>query len=402
MLSAIVWEWVDLAVRWLHVIAGIAWIGSSFYFVHLDASLKRRDGLPDGAGGEAWQVHAGGFYHMVKYMVAPTRMPDELTWFKWEAYTTWLSGFALLVLVYYFGAELYLIDPAVLDLPPWGGVLISLAGLALGWLVYDRLCKSALGDDDNRLAAVGFVFLVALAWLFTLLLSGRGAYVQMGALVGTMMVANVFFIIIPNQRKVVTSLLAGETPDPGLGRRAKQRSMHNNYLTLPVVFLMISNHYPLAFASDWNWVIFALVLVVGAMIRHFYNVRHTGRPSPWWTWGVASAGMLLIVWLSTLQPTIEAEAGEAAVDVDPVEVENVVLGYCSMCHARQPLWEGVVVPPKGVLLETPEQIRLHARQIYLQAVLTDAMPPPVVAELDPDSRRLLAAWYEAGAPMPAR
>lgn len=404
-MGGILWEWIDLATRWLHVVAGIAWIGSSFYFVHLDASIKKGPELPRGAGGEAWQVHGGGFYHMVKYLVAPDRMPDVLTWFKWEAYATWLSGFGLLVIVYYFSAELYLIDAAVLDLPVWGAVLMSVLGLALGWLVYDRMCKSPLGNDDNRLAAVGFVFLVVLAFLFTLIFSGRGAYMQMGALVGTMMVANVFFVIIPNQKKVVETLVAGDEPDPRLGKEAKQRSMHNNYLTLPVLFLMISNHYPLAFASRFNWLIFAVVLVVGALIRHFYNERHAGRPNPWWTWGVATVGMLLIVWLSTAQPALDAvetaQAAEVAepASVDPVEVENIVLGYCSMCHAEEPLWEGMAVAPKGVLLDTPDRIRRHAREIYLQAVLTDAMPPGSIADLAPEDRRILGAWYEAGAPM---
>ena len=401
-MAAIVWEWLDMSTRWLHVIAGIAWIGSSFYFVHLDSSIRRREGLPAGAGGEAWQVHGGGFYHMTKYLVAPERMPEDLTWFKWEAYATWLSGMALLVVIYYFGAELYLIDRHVLDLPVWGAVVISLVGLALGWLVYDGLCKSPLGRNDVQLAAAGFVFLVALAFVFTLIFSGRGAYMQMGSLIGTMMVANVFLVIIPNQKKVVADLIAGRTPDPSLGQQAKQRSLHNNYLTLPVLFVMISNHYPLAFASRWNWVIFALVLVVGAVIRHFYNERHAGRPNPWWTWFVATAGMLLIVWLSTAAPVGEAataEAGVAASEIDVVEVENVVLSRCSMCHAEEPFWEGIVAPPKGVMLDSAERIRQHAADIHLQSVLTHAMPPGNVTELEPAERALLAAWYAAGAPL---
>jgi uncharacterized membrane protein len=394
--------WVDFSVRWLHVIAGIAWIGSSFYFVHLDSSLKRRGGLPDGAGGEAWQVHGGGFYHMIKYLVAPARMPDELTWFKWEAYTTWLSGFALLIIIYYFGAELYLIDNHVLALPVSGAVAISILGLIVGWAVYDLLCRSQLGHNDSALATAGFVFLVALAYAFTLVFSGRGAYMQMGALIGTIMAANVLMIIIPNQKKVVADLIAGRTPDPKLGEQAKQRSLHNNYLTLPVVFLMISNHYPLAFASRWNWVILALVLVVGAVIRHFYNERHAGRPNPWWTWGVAGAGMLLIVWLSAATPPVEAGNAQAVATpgpIDVVEVENVVLSRCSMCHAEQPLWEGMAAPPKGVMLDTPERIRQHAGPIHMQAVLTHAMPPGNVTEIEPAERALLGAWYDAGAPM---
>jgi uncharacterized membrane protein len=397
-MDLVLWEWVNLLLRWTHVIAGIAWIGSSFYFVHLDSSLKRPEGLPPKASGEAWQVHGGGFYHMVKYMVAPDRMPAELTWFKWEAYATWLSGAALLVVIYYFGAELYLIDPAVMALPGWAAVLVSLVGIALGWIVYDLLCKSPLGRDDVRLAAVGFVFLVVLAWVYTWIFSGRGAYMQMGTVIGTIMVANVAHLIIPNQKKVVADLIAGRTPDPSLGAAAKQRSMHNNYLTLPVLFLMISNHYPLTFAARFNWLILALILVVGAIIRHFYNTRHKGLPSPWWTWGVAAAGVLLIIWLSSIRP---AEVEAAALPADPVSfaaVEEVVIGRCSMCHMSEPVWEGIGSPPKGVMLDTPERIRAHARDIYLVAARTTAMPPANVSEITPEERRLLAAWVEAGSP----
>lgn len=391
------WEWLDLAVRWLHVIAGIAWIGSSFYFIALDLSLKKREGLPEGAGGEAWQVHGGGFYNMVKYLVAPVRMPDQLTWFKWEAYTTWLSGFALLVLVYYLQAELYMIDAAVMDLTPWTAVAISVAGLALGWIVYDLLCKSPLGNNDTVLALIGFVFLVAISYGFTLLFSGRGVYMQMGALIGTMMVANVFVIIIPNQRKVVADLIAGKQPDPKLGMQAKQRSLHNNYLTLPVIFVMISNHYPLSFASKWNWLILAIVLVMGALIRHFFNTKHKGGKEPWWTWGAAALGLAAIVWLSA-QPATPLEEATLPEGYEMAEVENVVLSRCSMCHAAEPLWEGIAVAPKGVLLETPEQIRAHARAIETQVVRTHAMPPGNITWMEAEERQLLAAWLAAGAP----
>ena len=394
MFEVVLWEWLDLVVRWLHVIAGIAWIGSSFYFVHLDLSLRRRDGLPEGAAGEAWQVHGGGFYNMVKYLVAPARMPDRLTWFKWEAYTTWLSGMALLVLVYYLAAELYMIDPGVLALAPWQAVAASLAGLALGWLVYDLLCRSPLGGNDAALAAVGLAFLTALAWGFAQVFSGRGALMQMGALIGTIMVANVFFVIIPGQRKVVAALVAGAAPDPELGRRGKQRSLHNNYLTLPVIYAMIGNHYPLTFAGRWSWLILAIVLVIGAVVRHFFNQRHKGAASPWWTWAVALAGMAAIVWLSA-EPASRAEAAARA---EGPAVAEVILSRCSMCHAAEPVWEGIAVPPKGVVLETPAQIRRHARGIDLQAVRTHAMPPGNITEISEAERALLAAWIADGAP----
>ena len=388
-MDLVLWEWLSLAVRWLHVIAGIAWIGSSFYFVHLDLSLARRDGLPAGAYGEAWQVHGGGFYNMVKYMVAPARMPDHLTWFKWEAYATWLSGIGLMVIVYYFSSRLYLIDANVLALSPQQAITISIGGLAVGWLVYDLMCKSPLGRNDTALALLGFAFLTVLAWAFTKVFSGRGAYMQMGALIGTIMVANVFMIIIPNQRRVVADLIAGRTPDPRLGAAGKQRSVHNNYLTLPVVFVMISNHYPLAFATRFNWLILALVMIMGALIRHFYNSRHKGLPSPWWTWGVSAACGIAIVWLSAI-PGVQVK--RAASPVKFADAEEVVTTRCSMCHAAQPVWDGIGSPPKGVMLDNSDRIREHAAQIVINSVATNAMPPGNITDISPEERGILAAW----------
>ncbi|TWA78321.1 putative membrane protein [Azospirillum brasilense] len=392
-MEPIVWEWVNFLVRWLHVITAIAWIGSSFYFIHLDLSLRRRDGLPNGVAGEAWQVHGGGFYNMMKYTVAPPELPEKLTWFKWEAYATWLSGFCLLSVLYYHGAALYMIDPAVLDIPWWGAVLLSLGALGLGWHVYDRLCKSPLGKDDVKLAAAGFVFLVLVAWGLSHLFSGRAAMLHVGALIGTMMSANVFRIIIPNQTKAVAAMKAGQVPDPALGKQAKQRSLHNNYLTLPVVFLMISNHYPLAFGTRYSWVIVAVVLVVGAVIRHFFNSRHAGKPAPWWTWAVAAAGVAVIVGLSAAGARTESAAAAPA-RVEFAQVEEVVLSRCSMCHAAQPVWEGIGVAPRGVTLDSAEAIGRHAPQIRVWAALSDAMPPGNVTGITPEERRLLAAWTD--------
>ncbi|MEQ1614354.1 MAG: urate hydroxylase PuuD [Hyphomicrobiaceae bacterium] len=391
MLELILWEWLSFAVRWVHVIAGIAWIGSSFYFVHLDLSLVKREGLPAGAHGEAWQVHGGGFYNMVKYLVAPARMPEHLTWFKWEAYATWLSGMGLLVVVYYFASRLYLIDQSVMALSPMQAIAISVGGLVLGWIVYDGLCKSPLGRNDTTLALVGYVFLVALAWGFTKVFSGRGAYMQMGALIGTIMVANVAMVIIPNQRRVVADLIAGKSPDPRLGAIGKQRSLHNNYLTLPVVFVMISNHYPLSFASRFNWLILALVMIIGAVIRHFYNRRHKGLPSPWWTWGVSAVCGIAIIWLSTF-PAVSIK--RAAGIVTFAQAEELVISRCSMCHAAQPVWEGIGSAPKGVMLDTPERIKAHVGQIWLNSVQTHAMPPGNITELSAEERGVLAAWIE--------
>ena len=389
----ILWIWGETFLRWLHVIAAMAWIGSSFYFIHLDLSLKQRPGLPPEAYGEAWQVHGGGFYNMVKYLVAPARMPEELTWFKWEAYATWFSGLALLVVVYYFGAELYLIDKSVLGLSPLTASLLSIAGLVAGWVIYDLICRSPLGRNEMALAIIGFVMLVAFAFLFTRVFSSRGAFMQMGALIGTIMAANVLMVIIPGQRKVVADLIAGRKPDPIHGQRGKQRSLHNNYLTLPVVFVMIGNHYPLAFATRWNWLILALVLIIGAVIRHFYNVRHKGDPSPWWTWGVAAACAILIVWLSTQGPAKGKRAdGVGVTRVAFKQVDDIVTNRCSMCHAAEPVWLGIPAPPKGVLLDTPERIRLRARDIAEQAVWSSAMPPSNVTDMTFAERQVLAAW----------
>ncbi len=388
-------EWLSLIVRWLHVIAGIAWIGSSFYFIHLDLSLKSRSNLPEGVKGDAWQVHGGGFYHMVKYLVAPSQMPDELTWFKWEAYTTWLSGFALMVIVYYLGADLLLVDRTVLDIDPRTAIALSLALLLVPWLIYEGLCRSPLGKSEIALALVGYVFLVAITYGYTHVFSGRGAFNQIGALIGTIMVANVFAIIIPNQKKVVAALLAGKEPEAALGEQGKQRSVHNNYLTLPVVFLMISIHYPLLYATKYNWLIVGIVLAIGPVIRHFYNSRHGGKGSPWWTWGVAAAGMAAIAWLSAAGPR---ETGARVSRLDVKAAHDVVLSRCSMCHMSEPVWAGIHAPPLGVLLDTPENIRRHARLIALNAVRSSAMPPGNITQMTPDERQILAAWIAAGAP----
>jgi uncharacterized membrane protein len=396
LVESVLTEWLSLVLRWLHVIAGIGWIGSSFYFIHLDLSLKARSGLPDGVQGDAWQVHGGGFYHMVKYLVAPARMPDELTWFKWEAYATWLSGFALLVVVYYLGAELYLIDKSVLDLTAPMAAAVAFGTLLLAWLFYEALCRSPLGRHEGALALVGYVFLVGVTYAFTHVFSGRGAFTQIGALVGTIMVANVFVIVIPNQKKTVAALLAGKEPDPKWGADAKQRSVHNNYLTLPVVFLMIANHYPLMFATRFNWLIVAIVLAIGPVIRHFFNSRHEGKGSPWWTWGVAAAGMLAVAWLSGLGPK---DAGTRADKVDIKAAQSAIMSRCGMCHMEGPVWPGVHTAPKGVVLDSPENIRRHAHLIEINAVRSHAMPPGNITEMTPQERQVVAAWLAAGAPL---
>jgi uncharacterized membrane protein len=400
-LDVVLTEWLSAIIRWLHVIAGIGWIGSSFYFIHLDLSLKKNAALPPGVKGEAWQVHGGGFYQMIKFMVAPARMPDELTWFKWEAYTTWLSGFSLLIVVYYMQADLFLVDKSVLNMSAPQAATIAFVSLVASWLVYEALCRSPLGKHEVALALVGFVYLVALTYAFTHVFSGRGAFTQIGALIGTIMVANVFVMVIPNQKKTVAAMLKGEEPDPRWGALGKQRSVHNNYLTLPVVFLMLSNHYPLFFATRFNWLIVAIVLLIGPVIRHFFNSRHEGKGSPWWTWGVAAAGMIAIAWLSAAGPSGDKTGDKSGALPGPVkfaDVQDIVISRCSMCHAAEPVWTGIPIAPKGVRLDDPDQIRLHARLIAINAVRSHAMPPGNVTEITPEERQVLASWIAAGAP----
>ena len=401
-----VWEWGSLLLRWLHVVTAMAWIGASFFFIHLDASLRPADDIPAGKGGAAWQVHGGGFYRMQKYLVAPEQMPAELTWHKWQSYWTWISGFFLLVWAYYAQSQLYLIDPAVMALSPLSAGAIGIAALALGWLFYDLLCKSPLGKNDVALGIAGFAYVVAASWVFASVFSGRGALVHTGALMATMMTANVFFVIMPGQRKVIAALIAGETPDPAPGKAAKQRSLHNNYITLPVLFLMLANHYPVTYASSRAIpALVTLIIIAGAMVRHFYNVRHADHAkSPWWAWGVAALAMGLAFWLAMASsPGWRERLGMHPVDepapvllagyaLPPAPVVDIVTSRCSMCHAGEPVWDGIGIAPKNVRLDSPQAIARQAQAIRVQAVLTHAMPPNNVTEITPGERAQLAAW----------
>ena len=397
---AIFWEWLSFAVRWLHVITGIAWIGSSFYFVALDLGLRQRPGMPVGAFGEEWQVHGGGFYHIQKYLVAPAEMPEHLTWFKWESYATWLSGFAMLCVVYYAGADLFLIDPNVLPMSVPVGILLSMATIGVGWVVYDLLCRSPLGKSDTGLMLVLYCVLVFIAWGLTHLFTGRAAFLHLGAITATIMSANVFMVIIPNQKNVVADLIAGRKPDPKYGKIAKQRSLHNNYLTLPVLFLMLSNHYPLAFGTEFNWVIASLVFIIGVLIRHYFNSVHARKGNPHWTWLGALVLFIIIIWLSTVPKVLTGEPKESAAAQVYVAsahfpaVRDTVLGRCSMCHAAEPVYEGIYHAPKGVMLDTDAAIANHAREIYLQAGRSHAMPPANVSQITDKERALLVAWFE--------
>ena len=391
------WLWSEMVVRWVHVIAGVAWIGSSFYFIALDLSLKPGKELPKEANGQAWQVHGGGFYNMVKYLVAPKKMPEELTWFKWEAYSTWISGMALMSLVYYGSASLYMIDLEVLDITQLQAVFLSLGGIVIGWIIYDGLCRSPLGKNDLILALAGLVFLVLLSFIYTQVFSHRGAFMQMGVTIGTMMVANVAMVIIPGQKKVVQALKAGDDPNPIYGVRGKQRSLHNNYLTLPVIFVMIGGHYPIIFATEYSWLILGLILIIGALIRHFFNTKHKGLPAPYWTWLVASILAVCSVLLSYVGAPNNNVYEVSNLNMTKEEIHKtaveLVIERCSSCHAREPLWEGLAFAPKGIHLETEEEVLKMANEIYWQSAASWAMPPGNIIWLEDEERVLLSDWH---------
>lgn len=395
-------EWGGLLLRWAHVITGIAWIGSSFYFMHLDASLKSVPDIPAGKGGATWEVHGGGFYEVKKYLEAPHHLPEEMIWHKWQSYSTWITGFFLLIWVYYAQSDLYLIDPTVRDLSPLSASAIGLAGLVLGWAAYDALCRSPLARSEKALALAVFALIVAMAWGFQQLFSGRGAMIHTGAVMGTIMSANVFMIIIPGQKKVIAALKAGKIPDPALGKRAKTRSTHNNYITLPVVFLMLSNHYPLVWSTPYGYGIVGLVLISGASVRHFYNVRHADGRDLWWTWFLAAFCLWTAMWISLsasplgrerlgLGPLVEP-ALAATLPRAPEPVAEIITSRCSMCHAREPVWAGIAIAPKGVLLDSPERIAREKPAIRLHAVMTHAMPPNNITGMTLEERRMLALW----------
>ena len=398
---AIIWEWLSFAARWLHVITAIAWIGSSFYFIALDLSLQKNSALPKDVHGEEWQVHGGGFYHIQKYLVAPAELPKHLTWFKWESYATWISGFALMCIVYYAGADLYLIDRNLWDVEPWIAITTSLGSIIISYLIYDLLCKSRLGQKPTLLMVLLYLILVLAAWGYTQIFTGRAAFLHLGAITATIMSCNVFLVIIPNQKIVVADLINNKTPDPKYGKIAKLRSTHNNYLTLPVIFLMLSNHYPLAFGTEYNWVIASLVFLMGVTIRHYFNSMHARSSNPTWTWAITIIIFLVIMWLSTVPKVLDKSFSKMSKHTerflsseDFKGVQDVISTRCSMCHAQEPVYSGVYTAPKKVLLETEEQIARYARDIYLQAGRSNAMPPANVSWMEEKERALIVKWYE--------
>ena len=399
MMEAYILEWLNLLLRWAHLIVGIAWIGSSFYFVWLDMNLNvpPRDPEDEGVAGDLWAVHGGGFYHAQKYKVAPGELPEPLHWFKWEAYTTWLTGFALLVLMYYVNADIYLVDKAVADITGGMAVWISLGFILASWIIYDLLCRT--GWSNVWIGLAGFLFLVAAVYFISHLFSGRGAYIQIGSMLGTIMVANVLMVIIPGQRELVRAKQRGEEPDPLPGTRANQRSVHNNYLTLPVLFVMLSPHYPMTYGHEHGWLLLVAIFIAGVLIRHFFNLRNQGRAAPVL---IIIAVLILILAAFFAAPKSRAipERDTATQPMESVsfgELRQVIIQRCNICHSSEPDHPTAPVAPNGVMFDTPDQIRQWAQRIHDRTVTNRTMPLANLTQMTDEERQLVDQWYKTGA-----
>lgn len=431
-------EWLNLGIRWVHMITGIAWIGASFYFVWLENNLNRANPR-DGLSGDLWAIHGGGIYHLEKYKLAPPKMPDNLHWFKWEAYFTWLSGVALLTVVFYLNPTLYLIAPGV-DISPAAAVAIGIGSLVAGWFIYDFLCDSPLGKTPALLGLVLFVLIVGASWAFTQVFSGRGSYIHVGALIGTIMVGNVFRIIMPAQRALVKAIEENRTPDPVLPAKGLLRSRHNNYFTLPVLFIMISNHFPSTYGSQYNWLILAGIAVIAVLVRHYFNTRHDSNKFAW-TLPAGALGMICLAFVTApnykaaepslavepahqehaapaaaaapatseskpqateqaaapAQPAAAAPAQASAAGGDFGKVHSVIQERCTVCHSAKPTSPMFTSAPGGVMLDTPQQIQMLAPKIQAQAVATQIMPLGNITQMTQEERDLIGRWIAQGA-----
>jgi uncharacterized membrane protein len=385
-------EWVNLLLRWFHLIVGIGWIGTSFYFMALDYGLNTKERKSPEVYGSAWQVHGGGFYHVEKFTVAPPQLPAHLHWFKWDAYLTWLTGFGLLIVQYYLHAKSYLIDASVLPLEPWQAIAISIASLLAGWAIYEALCRSPIGRNTVLLGTSVFALILIASVLYTKVYSPRGAFLHVGAFVGTIMAFNVFMIIIPNQRKMVAQLIAGQTPDARYGQIGKQRSTHNNYLTLPVLVMMVSPHYPFLSAHPQSWLVVALIIISGALIRHYINRVDAGDEWTAFGWAapVAVFALICAIWVT-------APRGPAAMGgtVSDAEVLAITQKHCVMCHAQKPTHESFQEAPKNVVLESVDQLKKFAPLILNQTVQNKAMPLGNQTGMTEEERGKIGAWIAA-------
>jgi uncharacterized membrane protein len=399
MVEAYLIDWLNLIGRWTHLVTGIAWIGASFYFVWLDNHLetpKQQTDIERGVGGEVWSVHGGGFYHAQKFAGTPPFLPETLHWFKWEAYSTWLSGIFLLALIYWYRAEIYLIDSGVAEIEKFPAILIGIATLAIGWLVYDRLCKSPLGSDDKKLAIALFVFISIAAWVLCHIFSGRGAFIHFGAMLGTIMVGNVAQVIIPGQKELVEATREHRTPDPKYGRNAKQRSVHNTYFTLPVLFVMVSNHSAMTYGHRYNWLILIALSLAGALVRVYFVARHKGKASL----APLLISALLVLGISAAiipRPIGIMNTSNSPTDAEFSRIEFIIKERCASCHATEPTQAGFTAPPKGIVFDTAKDIANQAETIHQQSVASKVMPIGNLTNMTEDERALIDAWFRAGA-----
>ena len=396
-ISPLLFDWLDLIVRWIHVIVGIAWIGTSFYFNWLNSRLDK-DIDKENIEGELWSVHSGGFYNIHKLKEPPKKFPKELHWFKWEAYTTWISGFVLLIIVYYLNAEGLMIDKNVNDITPFTAIIISIIFLISSWFLYDLLCKSKLLNQTALFTTICFIISVIVCYFLTKIYGSRAAYIHVGASLGTIMALNVFRVIIPSQKNMVNAALNNQKPDMSMANSAKTRSIHNNYMTLPVLFIMISAHYPFTYGHKYNWLILALISIIGALVRHYFNLRNKKQYKPW-ILPVAAIGMVLLIFYTAL-PKIISNQDNAVLSTEKisfVEINNIIKYRCGVCHAKNPTTEGIASPPKGIVFDSVEDILKNLSIIQAQAVDTDAMPPGNMTGITQQEREKLLLWIQQGA-----
>lgn len=391
-------DWLNLLFRWFHLITGAAWIGTSFYFNWLNHNIRPPKEEKKGIAGELFSVHGGHFYQVSKYAGAPEKLPETLHWFKWEAYMTWITGFCLIAVVYYFNASIYLIDSSVRELEPWQAISISLGALTGGWIVYDLMCKSPLAKNPKAFAGAGFLLMTAAAYGLTEVFAPRAAYIHVGAMMGTMMAANVFFVIIPNQRKMVDAMIAGEEPDTTLGDAGALRSFHNNYFTLPVLFIMVSNHFPMTYGHTFNWAVLAAITLIGTTIRHHFNLKSKGHHNVW-ILPVASVGIFALAFvIRPVQKTPVLSAGQPTIQF--ADIQPIIKERCSPCHADNPTFQGFTAPPLGLSYDRPEHIKSNAAKIRTRAIEAKTMPLGNVTKMTDEERAKLEQWLDAGAPMP--
>jgi uncharacterized membrane protein len=392
-MQAFVMEWLNLIIRWAHVVVGIMWIGASFYFIFLENNLNRTNNVRDELAGNLWAIHGGGFYFLEKYKVAPKTLPKHLHWFKYEAYFTWVSGFTLLTIVYYMDAKSFLIDPQVANLSVGAAIAIGIGTMVLGWIVYDALCKSPLIKKPILFALIGFLLLVGASYYLSTVFSSRAAYIHVGALIGTIMAWNVYFVIIPSQKALVKAAVLGKPLDPTLGKKAGERSLHNNYFTLPVIFIMISNHFPTTYGHEYNWIILMVLTLSSAGIKHFWNLFERGERSRY----ILPISIVAMISLALVTSPLFEKAGDELGEVSFQQANEIIQTRCVQCHSATPTDDQWNLAPNNIIFDTPEQIQVQAERIMVRSIRTQTMPLGNKTNMTQQERDVLRAWILQGA-----